>query len=149
MSKRGRKSKAGTLDFWNSKEGKRQIARQLKAEDVSASVQRKAADARLLEDGWVRSPPLSGQYVQKSDVATAAYNSLSAEAQSAIQDAGKHGKNYGATSVPGPKGLRGRRPHSNCVSSNCVQQLSQNVCKGVTLFPQTVCNNCLKMYVKV
>ncbi len=40
-----------------------------------------------------------------------------------------------ATSVPGPKGLRGRRPHSNCVSSNCVQQLSQNVCKGVTLFP--------------
>ena len=54
-----------------------------------------------------------------------------------------------ATSVPGPKGLRGRRPHSNCVSSNCVQQLSQNVCKGVTLFPQTVCNNCLKMYVKV
>ena len=95
MSKRGRKSKAGTLDFWNSKEGKRQIARQLKAEDVSASVQRKAADARLLEDGWVRSPPLSGQYVQKSDVATAAYNSLSAEAQSAIQDAGKHGKNYG------------------------------------------------------
>ena len=95
MSKRGRKSKAGTLDFWNSKEGKRQIARQLKAEDVSATVQRKAADARLLEDGWVRSPPLSGQYVQKSDVATAAYNSLSAEAQSAIQDAGKHGKNYG------------------------------------------------------
>ena len=54
-----------------------------------------------------------------------------------------------ATRVPGPKGLRGRRPHSNCVSSNCVQQLSQNVCKGVTLFPQTVCNNCLKMYVKV
>ena len=79
MSKRGPKSKAGTLDFWNTKEGKRQIARQLKAEDVSASVQRKAADARLLEDGWVRSPPLSGQYVQKSDVATGAYNALSAE----------------------------------------------------------------------
>ena len=38
-----------------------------------------------------------------------------------------------ATSVPGPKGLRGRRPHSNCVSSNRVQQLSQSVCIGVTL----------------
>ena len=38
-----------------------------------------------------------------------------------------------ATSVPGPKGLRGRRPHSNCVSSNRVQQLSQSVCVGVTL----------------
>ena len=34
---------------------------------------------------------------------------------------------------PGPKGLRGRRPHSNCVSSNRVQQLSQSVCVGVTL----------------
>ena len=29
--------------------------------------------------------------------------------------------------------LRGRRPHSNCVSSNRVQQLSQSVCIGVTL----------------
>merc|ERR1712077_71718 len=33
----------------------------------------------------------------------------------------------------GPKGLRGRRPHANCVSSNRVQQLSQSVCVGVTL----------------
>merc|ERR1711944_215628 len=34
-----------------------------------------------------------------------------------------------ATRVPGPKGLRGRRPHSNCV---CVC-VSQSVCVGVTL----------------
>ena len=56
MSKRGPKSKAGTLDFWNSKEGKRQIARQLKAEDVSASVQRKAFQARraLGAEGHIR-----------------------------------------------------------------------------------------------
>ena len=31
--------------------------------------------------------------------------------------------------------VRGRRPHSNCVSSNRLQQLSQSVCIGVTLFP--------------
>ena len=36
-----------------------------------------------------------------------------------------------ATRVTGPKGLRGRRLHSNCVSSNRAQQLSQSVCIGV------------------
>ena len=89
-----RRNRIDSLDYWETKEGKRALKRIEKQEKHSTDAQFQEAAERLRQDGWVVEKG-TGQFVQLSHLRKKTFACMTPEAQEKIRAGGHRGREYG------------------------------------------------------